>query len=264
MCRLMAGRPAQSPAASSLGTQRGSLRWGRASPFAGFLHSALPFLKLWGVPLQCPCAPMCRCPSGSMTPASRQASPAVCVSSSQRVVCRCELAHCGCVSSLVLDQPDAASATPHTCGGCCIANECTCKACARHTSDSGVLPAEVLGSLKCDCAEQLQLSMQYIQEAGCGIIIYLQQEGRGIGLANKIAAYALQVRAAEAQQGPRPAACGIGAQQGSGHATTRARQSEGMEEVPAGSLEAVLRVRPARLGVLPGHGRTRPAKPHAL
>jgi PAS domain S-box-containing protein len=52
--------------------------------------------------------------------------------------------------------------------------------------------SEVLGSLKCDCKEQLHAAMEYIKNNPPGIVIYLQQEGRGMGLANKIKAYSLQ------------------------------------------------------------------------
>lgn len=53
--------------------------------------------------------------------------------------------------------------------------------------------SEVFGSKRCDCREQLKESLRLIKEQG-GIVIYLQQEGRGIGIANKVAAYALQDR----------------------------------------------------------------------
>lgn len=111
---------------------------------------------------------------------------------------------------------------------------------------SECLTGDVFGSHRCDCGEQLEISLARIQAAGRGVLLYLRQEGRGIGLINKIRAYALQEQGLDTVDANR--ALGLPDDMRSYGIAAAILRDLGVREV------ALITNNPAKITGLEGHG----------
>lgn len=118
---------------------------------------------------------------------------------------------------------------------------------------SQCLTGDVFGSVKCDCGRQLQAALRLIAAEGCGVIVYQQQEGRGIGIINKIRAYALQDAGADTIEANERLGLGVDLRQyeqcaeilldlGLGRVRVLSNNPEKLRVLKAAGLEVVARV----------------------